>query len=35
MPKHVQGPKTFRINLTNRSAGFNIRIDDQSELKEL
>ena len=34
MPKHVQVHKTFRNNLTNRSAGFIIRVN-QSELKDL
>ena len=35
MPKDVQGHNTFQNKLSNRSAGFIIRVDNQSELKEL
>ena len=35
MPKHVQGHKTFQNKLNNRSAGFIIRVNNQSELKDL
>ena len=31
MPKHVQGHKTFQNKLSNRSAGFIIQVDNQSE----
>ena len=35
MPKDVQGHKTFKNNLTNRSAGFLIQFNNQSELRDI
>ena len=35
MPKHVQGHDTSKIKLNNRSAGFIIPVNNQSELKDL
>ena len=35
MSKHVQGQSISQNKLTNRSAGFIIRVNNQSELKYL
>ena len=35
MPKHVQSHDTFQNKLTNLSAGFLIRVSNQSELRDL